>query len=628
MAHYVHTQRLRQSAFKQSWKRFSRAARVDGEYRKKPYPFVLPAGFARDNLWDPIRDAALRHFYVQRIAWHDGQNRGPLERREPSPHLLDSQICAVNFWWGLSLSPDSLAVALRSVFDDVERVVLPSESGPIAEVEWVGLERYLGERGWPGRGEFATSADLLLAYEDSSGNRHGVLVESKYTETYSPENWLNTGKKGHTRRSTYQPLFAAKDSPIRQDRDVELDDLLIEPFYQHLRQQLLAGEMERARELDFATVTCLHVSPQANRTFHKGITAPKLRKLGDTVGEAWKAILVNPDRYRSIAYEDLFSAVASTRNPELVGWEQYQRSRYGWAPAPPVRITPFHRGLSEDFFAWLQTDPGRKLVTLFKKHRLDVRLRDNYLNAYLAQCSLANLRWNDKKQTATLAIHKAFLRGSPLALQPNLNSERNAYARFTVTRQFADAYASALPAIQEVVAAGYLKPEGVWEEDCSNANLYGTPLLVIDRQIVSGKPAARLDLLAIGNADSTPFMVAVELKRDLDSRIQQVPEQTAKYLRMLDPDGTGLRKDVAESYADVCRQLGALGFPAPDPDHVSAGMRVEGLVALADYNEKSDLLRRAFARSLLLDREIRFCRISNTDLILPAESEWISPHAG
>ncbi len=330
METYVQTQRTRQAAFKKSWKRMPVVARADGEYRGKLYPFVLPAGMARNNLWDPIRTAALRHFYVQRIAWHDGQNRGPLESREPSPHLLDSQVCAVNFWWGLSLSPESLAVALRSVFHDIDHVVLPSESGPLAEVEWVGLERYLGERGWPGRGEFATSADLLLAYEDSNRNRHGILVESKYTETYSESNRSDVGRSGQRRIATYTPLFESEDSPIRKDRKLRLTDLLVEPFYQHFRQQLLAAAMEREQELDFASVTCLHVSPRANREFHEGMTAPEMKQFGDTVGEAWEAILVKPDRYRGAAYEDLFTAVAAAGDPELVGWEQYQQARYGW----------------------------------------------------------------------------------------------------------------------------------------------------------------------------------------------------------------------------------------------------------------------------------------------------------
>ena len=330
MTTYSDAQRQRQIAFKQSLEHLPEKAHADGKYRGKPYPFVLPAAHARENLWEPIREPALRHFYVQRIAWHDGQNNGPVERRAPSPHLLDSQVCAINFWWGLSLSPNSLAAALRSVFADVGTVVLPSESGPLVEVEWVGLESYLGERGWPSRGEYATSADLLFAYEDAEGRRHGVLVESKYTESYPPDKWLHGGKKGKIRIATYKPLFEGADAPIRQDLELELTDLFIEPFYQHLRQQLLAAGMERERELGFETVTCLHVCPRANRAFHTGVTAPKLTACGDTVSKAWPKILCEPDRYRSVAYEDVFAAVTGAGDPDLAEWEEYQRARYGW----------------------------------------------------------------------------------------------------------------------------------------------------------------------------------------------------------------------------------------------------------------------------------------------------------
>ncbi len=254
-----------------------------------------------------------------------------------------------------------------------------------------------------------------------------------------------------------------------------------------------------------------------------------------------------------------------------------------------------------------------------------MRLRGNYLNAYDAQCSLARVQWNGNSRTASLVIHKAYLHDSPLAQQPNMNSERNPYARFAVTREFARNYSDALPEIRKLVSDRYVQPEGKWEEECSRANLEGTPLLVIDRQIVSGQPPARLDILAMSGVDSTPFMVAFKLKRDLDNRVKDVPKQTAKYLRMLDPNREDLQADIARSYVDVCRQLRALGFKAPDPELVQPGMRVAGLVALANYNEKSKLLAMAFAEAQKLDRVIKFCKLGKDDLVLPAETEWISP---
>ena len=101
---YRDIERERQAGFKQAW-RLPAGARENGRYGKKLYTFVLPAEYARENLWDPIRDAALEHFHAHKIKWHDGRNKGPAEQRSPSQHLLDSQVCAVNFWWGLGRSP-------------------------------------------------------------------------------------------------------------------------------------------------------------------------------------------------------------------------------------------------------------------------------------------------------------------------------------------------------------------------------------------------------------------------------------------------------------------------------------------------------------------------------------------
>ena len=54
-------------------------------------------------------------------------------------------------------------------------------------------------------------------------------------------------------------------------------------------------------------------------------------------------------------------------------------------------------------------------------------------------------------------------------------------------------------------------------------------------------------------------------------------------------------------------------------------MMVAGLVALTNYNEKSKLLAMAFAEARKLDRVIKFCKLGKDDLVLPAETEWISP---
>jgi len=55
-----------------------------------------------------------------------------------------------------------------------------------------------------------------------------------------------------------------------------------------------------------------------------------VQEYGETVGKSWQAVLRDPDRYRSVAYEDVFAGVARTGDPVLADWTEYQRTRYGW----------------------------------------------------------------------------------------------------------------------------------------------------------------------------------------------------------------------------------------------------------------------------------------------------------
>jgi hypothetical protein len=327
---YSAEHRVRQARFKKSWPDLPDAARDEGLYRGKSYPFVLPRAFATHNLWEPVRKLVLAQFHAQDIAWHDGRNGRSLKESVPSPHLLDSQVCAINFWWGLSCTSVGLSTALTSVFGNVAEVVSPEPDGALVEPEWIGNRNYMGEIGTRKRGQYATSADVLIAFEDSGGRRHGVLIESKYSESYRPGESLRWSKNGRDRSEIYRPEFERADGLLETNVGIDIEDLMFDPFDQHLRQQLLAAAMERERELGFDTVTCLHVAPRANSEFHSRITAPKLEGRGETVGEVWRAILRKPERYVSIAYEDVFETISSAGDPELADWVAYQRARYGW----------------------------------------------------------------------------------------------------------------------------------------------------------------------------------------------------------------------------------------------------------------------------------------------------------
>jgi hypothetical protein len=319
---------LRQVAWKRSTPELPDDAKAAGSWRGIPCDFVLPIEHADQTLWSPIRPTVIAYFDEKGIAWHDGETTdyGPRAHAGPSPHLLDSQVCALNFWWGLSRSSDALTALLRTIFPEAREAVSPTSDRQLLDVEWIGTRNYLGERGQRRRGQYATSADLLVAFVDDNNLRHGVLIESKYTESYEHAVPNRVSRKGTDRAAIYLPAYERARDRFRRDGSVSLAELLIEPFDQHLRQQLLAFEMERAAELDFRTVRCLHVAPAANESFHRTIPIVGLASF-ESVGAAWSSLLVDPAAYRSAYYEDLF---ASIRDPSLADWRDYQRARYGW----------------------------------------------------------------------------------------------------------------------------------------------------------------------------------------------------------------------------------------------------------------------------------------------------------
>ena len=284
-------------------------------------------------------------------------------------------------------------------------------------------------------------------------------------------------------------------------------------------------------------------------------------------------------------------------------------------------LTPFRRGLLPEFMEWLGNSTGRRLLGLLDRFQLDVRLRNNYFNAYRAQSSVARVKWQIRRRIARVEIDRAYLERTLLLL------DDKKIQKFDVSDEFLELYERELPRIRSTVDKQYASPEGEWEAKCVRANLKRATFQIVDRQIVNSRPPLRLDVLAVSTEGDRPAVLATELKRNLDSRIQHVPAQLDRYLDMLDPDGNGLREDVAESYRLVCEQLRALGWSAPDPSLIQPGMEVIGLVALANYNPKSALLGRALEEARRLERRINFCFLG-TNGVVPPSSRWFVAAGG
>lgn len=325
MGKFLESEKVQQAEFKASSPTFSEAARADGLYKTKLRPHCLPREHSAENLFLDIRQNALDYFAAYQIKWHDAIERNP------SNHLCDSQVCCVNFLFPFADQPGALAEILGPHFPTLH-TMLPIENGQYVAFEWIGQENYLGEKisrnGKRSRGANCTSADAAVMFQHTNGQRQIVLIEWKYTESYSPT-WLKFAKSGTDRTQIYAPLFQRDDCPINKALLPEFDDLFYEPFYQLMRQQLLAHEMERARELGADVVSVLHIAPAHNTDFHK-VTSRGLETTGKTAMEVWRKLVRPQSRFLSLSTEQLFGPLFTTPPPTMQEWLAYIGLRYRW----------------------------------------------------------------------------------------------------------------------------------------------------------------------------------------------------------------------------------------------------------------------------------------------------------
>ena len=124
-----------------------------------------------------------------------------------------------------------------------------------------------------------------------------VLLEWKYTESYRLRR--PDPAKDKIRWGRYGAALMALDGPVRGDL-LAFSDLLDEPFYQLMRQQLLAHALETDCAHGADKVRVGHVLPEANVAYQQSLHRGSQRALGSTVGQVWSRLLRTPDRFMSI----------------------------------------------------------------------------------------------------------------------------------------------------------------------------------------------------------------------------------------------------------------------------------------------------------------------------------------
>ncbi|MBE2225356.1 MAG: hypothetical protein IAF02_27720 [Anaerolineae bacterium] len=326
MGKFLETEKSRLSTFKLSSPYFSDAARRDGLYKSKLRPFCVPQICSKENLFPGIRETASAYFLQHEIKWHDAIDK------KPSNHLCDSQVCCVNFLYPFVDKPAALIELFRPLYPQIKQVLPMEQDGHFVAFEWIGKENYLGERiprhGKRTRGANFTSTDAAVMFERLDGKKQIVLIEWKYTESYSRTS-LTIAKSGTDRTAIYAHLYERDDFPLDKKLLPGFDSLFYEPFYQLMRQQLLAHEMEIAQELGAEIVSLLHISPKANQDFQR-VTSPKLAEIGDSVTAIWDKLQLYPTRFKSISVEEMFHSSLFNGFSRLDNWWKYISARYVW----------------------------------------------------------------------------------------------------------------------------------------------------------------------------------------------------------------------------------------------------------------------------------------------------------
>jgi hypothetical protein len=290
--------------------------------------YRLKAAHWQLNLAPDIRNTADAYFGPPRnIAWHTHANHG-----------LSSQVCCLNFMLPLAVNPKVLAKVVENALGLAPLKMLPVEDGPDGHpyyvgFEWIGREDYLGE--WPAdgdakRGSHVTSPDAFVRFEHK-GQVQGLLIEWKYTEKYGQP--LKPSGNGERIRRYKEKTFTP-NGPIKADLGLKIEDFFWEPFYQMMRQQMLAWRMARVREDGAERVSVLHISPSANLPLHK-VTAPALTPFGTDAFDVFRSLLVRPENFVSLTVEQVFCSTirAEYSDSETTVWSEYLRDRYSFLSA-------------------------------------------------------------------------------------------------------------------------------------------------------------------------------------------------------------------------------------------------------------------------------------------------------
>lgn len=280
-----------------------------GIYKSSNREFVLNEN--KLNLWAGIREDAIQYFIKNNIPFWDSGG-------SPTGHLLSSQIACLNHMFFVRQRKDVATEILRGVDKNVKTAIKLSSG--FVDFEVIGEQNYLGENCHT-RGANSTSIDAVMLAEMEDGVLKIFFIEWKYVESYGNTSKAND-KGGPTRLRIYTPHLKEPDCPIKK---CDLEGLFTEPYYQLMRQTLLAHYMIKAKEYGATDFMHLHIIPESNNELLSVNTAAG-KLIGNTLTETWSNLLKNPYKYIVMAPEKFLKPAANC--PDTITIMNYLRERY------------------------------------------------------------------------------------------------------------------------------------------------------------------------------------------------------------------------------------------------------------------------------------------------------------
>ncbi|MCD8294083.1 MAG: hypothetical protein LUE27_02385 [Clostridia bacterium] len=274
------------------------------EYRGKPYGYILKEG--KYNLYKEIRDEVQSYFEDNKITWWRGKVTG---------NTLSSQIACLNHLFPIRNDKGAvlrLVQGLDPGFTEVKAITYNSEKQPgYIAFETVCEKDYLNEcaaGASPTRGANYTSIDALIFAKHKSRNNVLILIEWKYTESYSGDK--SKGNSGLVRMNRYNGLID-KSGYLVSLSEYNGSVYYREPFYQLMRQTLWAEQIIKHKDVLTASgdrandYLHIHVIPNENEALLKNERLYRFSK--KSLKDTWEGQLKDKGHYKIVDPEELFT---------------------------------------------------------------------------------------------------------------------------------------------------------------------------------------------------------------------------------------------------------------------------------------------------------------------------------